>query len=74
MMIRINYHLQDGVIGNHYWKKPCLLFKIYPVLNHSVFEFVAYESVLCCVTGLVELARKLAHKSASVHEQLNIYF
>ena len=47
-----------------------LLSKIYPVLNHSVFEFLAYESVSCCVTSLIELARKLAHKSSSVHGHL----
>eukprot|EP01083_Nonionella_stella_P097475 273986_1 len=47
-----------------------VLSKIYPVLNHSVFEFLAYEAVSCCVTSLVDLARKLALQSSSVHGHL----
>lgn len=47
-----------------------VLSKVYPVLNHSVFEFLAYEAVSCCVSSLVELARRLAAKSSSVHGHL----
>ena len=47
-----------------------VLSKVYPVLNHSVFEFVAYEAVSCCVASLVELARGLAAKLSTVHGHL----
>merc|ERR1712228_329146 len=47
-----------------------VLSKVYPVLNHSVFEFLAYEAVSCCVSSSVDMARKLAQKSSSIHGHL----
>ena len=47
-----------------------VLSKVYPVLNHSVFEFLAYEAVSCCVSSSVEMARRLAQKTSSIHGHL----
>ncbi len=47
-----------------------ILSKIYPVLNHSVFEFLAYEAVSCSVTSLVDLAKRLAHIRSSIYGHL----